>query len=298
MGIKFHCPNGHRMHVKAFLAGKRGHCPMCGSVVEIPFQSEPERAGGQAAITADGAVDESTDTLVFDVPYLSAAPVSSPGDWSFPPDSAPGEGAEHHVPQAANPQTAPASAKHGDTAGAHPGSQAYAHSPAVWYVRVASGEQFGPLRDEVIRQWIAEGRVAAKMLVWREGWADWQHVDKVFSVKTGVLAPQPDSATKMLSSNDLTEALTGNRAAITAAAAAADSKAAEAATIAGRTPEKRKWTDKEVTTLASLVLLALVIILGTIMLFMLFGQAKQPDEKSTSNVPRARSTVAGSFGDA
>jgi len=39
MGIRFCCPNGHKLHVKAFLAGKRGICPECGAKVEIPEES-------------------------------------------------------------------------------------------------------------------------------------------------------------------------------------------------------------------------------------------------------------------
>ena len=41
MGIKFHCPNGHRLNVKAFLAGKKGVCPKCGAKMRIPTASEP-----------------------------------------------------------------------------------------------------------------------------------------------------------------------------------------------------------------------------------------------------------------
>ena len=36
MGIRFSCPNGHKLHVKNFLAGKRGVCPECGVTVDIP----------------------------------------------------------------------------------------------------------------------------------------------------------------------------------------------------------------------------------------------------------------------
>src|SRR5947207_1658814 len=36
MGIKFRCPNGHKLNVKSFLAGKRGICPHCGVGVDIP----------------------------------------------------------------------------------------------------------------------------------------------------------------------------------------------------------------------------------------------------------------------
>jgi hypothetical protein len=41
MGIRFFCPNGHRLHVKTFLAGKRGICPDCGMGVDIPLTSDP-----------------------------------------------------------------------------------------------------------------------------------------------------------------------------------------------------------------------------------------------------------------
>ena len=39
MGIRFFCPNGHRLHVKSFLAGKRGYCPKCGTKLLIPDSS-------------------------------------------------------------------------------------------------------------------------------------------------------------------------------------------------------------------------------------------------------------------
>ena len=39
MGIKFRCPNGHKLHVKSFLAGKKGVCPKCGTKVDVPLVS-------------------------------------------------------------------------------------------------------------------------------------------------------------------------------------------------------------------------------------------------------------------
>lgn len=36
MGIRFLCPNGHKLNVKTFLAGKRGVCPRCGAKFDIP----------------------------------------------------------------------------------------------------------------------------------------------------------------------------------------------------------------------------------------------------------------------
>jgi DNA-directed RNA polymerase subunit RPC12/RpoP len=51
MGIRFYCPNGHKLNVKAFQAGRKGICPYCGSKIQIPEQStrksgkESQRAG-------------------------------------------------------------------------------------------------------------------------------------------------------------------------------------------------------------------------------------------------------------
>jgi hypothetical protein len=36
MGIRLQCPQGHKVHVKSFLAGKRGICPQCGAKFDIP----------------------------------------------------------------------------------------------------------------------------------------------------------------------------------------------------------------------------------------------------------------------
>lgn len=39
MGIRFLCPNGHKLNVKTFLAGRRGICPYCGAKFQIPMES-------------------------------------------------------------------------------------------------------------------------------------------------------------------------------------------------------------------------------------------------------------------
>ncbi len=50
----------------------------------------------------------------------------------------------------------------------------------IWYVRPASGGQFGPAPGELMKTWLSEGRVSADSLVWREGWRDWQEAAQVF----------------------------------------------------------------------------------------------------------------------
>lgn len=44
MGIRFLCPNGHKLNVKAELAGKRGSCPECGAKLVIPAATAPTQA--------------------------------------------------------------------------------------------------------------------------------------------------------------------------------------------------------------------------------------------------------------
>ena len=62
MGIRFFCPNGHKLNVKSFLAGQTGICPYCGIKVEIPTQSTrtPSHKEGEghdlaATLAAGGA---------------------------------------------------------------------------------------------------------------------------------------------------------------------------------------------------------------------------------------------------
>jgi DNA-directed RNA polymerase subunit RPC12/RpoP len=50
MGIRFSCPNGHKLNVKAHLAGKRAICPHCGSRVVVP--DPPVQPEIQAAATS------------------------------------------------------------------------------------------------------------------------------------------------------------------------------------------------------------------------------------------------------
>src|SRR5262245_28284933 len=160
MGIKFHCPQGHKLNVKAFLAGKRGVCPKCGTKVRIPLVSEPE--------LADSEVEE-TDATESPVKSNGSGKVSAPAVAVAP----------------AAQQTA-----HGTDGEHDPITEAPA---AIWYVRPPTGGQYGPARGDVMRQWISEGRVSSDSLVWREGWTDWQNAGKLFPTlqTAGAATQQP-----------------------------------------------------------------------------------------------------------
>jgi len=77
MGVRFECPNGHKLNVKAFLAGKRGICPHCDSKFIIPLTS-----GGQAT-----AVESEPEPIAeASTPPAESAPVAaSPVVPSIPP---------------------------------------------------------------------------------------------------------------------------------------------------------------------------------------------------------------------
>lgn len=231
MGIRFYCPNGHKLHVKAFQAGLRGICPYCGTPVDIPLQStrpssKEERLARkrQAAGSRNGGQPV---PILQKGPRERTAPRKEDQSVSGPTGSASGSGgasttANTPLPQAAAQEAtiargtgsaaessgqAPAReanlARPSDTsasAGAQPAAPPLVtrtthnlsvldEAPnAVWYVRPSAGGQYGPATADVLRTWLAEGRIAHDTLVWREGWRDWREAGEVFPQ----LAPSPD----------------------------------------------------------------------------------------------------------
>lgn len=168
MGIRFYCPNGHKMNVKDFQAGQKGLCPTCGVKLQIPWQStrrsskerkaNPQGGGSVPPSVPPGPVATVATVPASPQPIVTAVttPVAAAAADSQPP-----------VPPAVASQGAAADAltEAGDM---------------VWYVRPPSGGQFGPAAAETMRAWLAEGRVSADALVWREGWRDWREASGVF----------------------------------------------------------------------------------------------------------------------
>lgn len=204
MGIRFFCPNGHKLNVKAHLAGKRGLCPTCAAKVRIPFAStrppgkkRRRRETAQAAsLEARAGSEASGDIAAWleEDEDLSSAIQSRRSSSSREPSTAPHPQKEKQdkkekqgdlpaplfedidlaaleamgVPESPPPAQPIAGAT-------------FATSEAVWYVRPPGGGQFGPASSEVIITWIREGRVPAESLVWREGWRDWQKAAEAFA---------------------------------------------------------------------------------------------------------------------
>jgi hypothetical protein len=159
MGIKFHCPNGHKLNVKSFLAGKKGVCPKCGTKVRIPLTSEAGLANGDGDEAEGGdagsvMIPDGNGRLAAAIAAASSSGAAAAGVASppLPPVAA--------VPAAHDP---------------------IAEAPsAIWYVRPPSGGQYGPARGDVMRSWLTEGRVSSDSFVWRDGWTDWRIAGQLF----------------------------------------------------------------------------------------------------------------------
>jgi len=68
MGVRFECPQGHQLHVKAHLAGKRGICPACGARFVVPSFS-----GGRVAEAAEAPVETPAGNHAEDAWYVRPA---------------------------------------------------------------------------------------------------------------------------------------------------------------------------------------------------------------------------------
>ncbi len=209
MGIRFFCPNGHKLHVKSFQAGHRGICPYCGATIDIPFTSTRGTSKSAGADKTPRSTspnpEEGTINLNAIAPSSSASPSTSasptessfvsPGmdqeiELSAPLDRAvsiphlsagtasAGAGLLGNTPSPSS--TAPYS---GNNTSAPVSSlpDPFAEAPtAVWYVRPVSGGQYGPASGDIMKSWLNEGRVAKDSFVWREGWTDWKEAQNVF----------------------------------------------------------------------------------------------------------------------
>jgi hypothetical protein len=85
MGIRFSCPNGHKLNVKETLAGRRGICPACGAKFVIPSAGDagpvtgPLAGGASASAQSAAARAAAAPSIVIalaDAPPASAPPIA------------------------------------------------------------------------------------------------------------------------------------------------------------------------------------------------------------------------------
>src|SRR3972149_2628167 len=216
MGIRFYCPNGHKLNVKEFQAGRRGICPYCGAKFPIPTRStrisSKEENAALRALAAASSPDanyapQNHEDNLFDAIQVSQDPAASviipteassldsghsTAEASPQSNNIPSRQAGPDVPvdhpitavpaeTVSNASTATASTSVPQASA--PARQTDAFTAAgnvVWYMRPPSGGQFGPALAPIMRRWLAEGRITHDTLVWREGWRDWQLAAAVF----------------------------------------------------------------------------------------------------------------------
>jgi hypothetical protein len=176
MGIRFECVHcGHILHVKDYLAGKRGICPHCQGKIDIPHgstvQAGPDE-GGPVAVELRNVVDDQPTREM------------GPGSIADPRMTAGMTGSPHAITNAAPAFTPPNVALPQQPVGATGqalGDPASDAALSQWYVLPpGSMTKYGPAQGDLIRSWVDEGRVAADALVWREGWPQWRPAATVF----------------------------------------------------------------------------------------------------------------------
>jgi predicted RNA-binding Zn-ribbon protein involved in translation (DUF1610 family) len=161
MGIRFFCPNGHKLNVKEHLAGKAGFCPECGARLIIPLQSTRK---------SSKELDEPKEPQE-NIPNVDTVPGSS----AIPSQPKPSE--TNSATAATTPRTTPAPISTPNEI-TNPILQ---DQTVVWYVQVLGGERYGPVNGQTIHSWIQERRIEPSMLVWREGWTNWLEAKNVFT---------------------------------------------------------------------------------------------------------------------
>ncbi len=88
MGIRFACPNGHKLHVKAFLAGKRGICPHCGVHFRVPSAEGPESESSSEVLSMTDVQPPPTSPVGAAIPSPQTPPRASAAADVFPQDPA------------------------------------------------------------------------------------------------------------------------------------------------------------------------------------------------------------------
>jgi len=163
MGIRFFCPNGHKLNVKEHLAGKAGFCPECGVRLVIPYQSTRKSS-------RELNREQTDNNAPFGMPSLDMTPSAFFSPETQQPISQP---LPSPVPISAGPPIA---------------NPIFNDTSVRWYIQVpndpqhgpAAGQQYGPATGQVVQTWIQERRIGPTMLVWREGWDQWLEAKNVF----------------------------------------------------------------------------------------------------------------------
>lgn len=188
MGIRFYCPNGHKLNVKSELAGKVGICPKCQARMTIPtasvrepsgkkaFEETPSKTSGENGERPSDAEEnvEAAQSAQSETAAQNTAVDEPLGKFLLDGDRA--EAALGDVLRRA----VDGSAQPGRGASRFDDVEPLRDPRLVWYVRSRDNQQYGPATGDVMAAWINERRIGPQTLVWREDWPAWQEAGRVF----------------------------------------------------------------------------------------------------------------------
>ncbi len=279
MGIKFLCPNGHKLNVKSFLAGKRAICPRCGA---------SGRARGEHARSRRRDVDEHVGWRrnVIDRRIARrgrSRRVSTPRPPTRPPTLHPAR------PRSVRPCSRLSVAAPRPAPVVDPIAEA---PTAVWYVRPASGGQYGPASGDIMRAWLKDGRVGASSLVWRSDWPEWRSASATFPQMSGLAPAGPPIAQPPLPANGASP-ISVSAAVSSPGVVASPPTAASSPAIAPLAQAAlRRRRKHDVRLIASGILVVVSIILIIVLMLVWRSQNASP-----ANPPDEATTAAGPVGD-
>lgn len=270
MGIRFRCPQGHKIHVKTFLAGKRGICPTCGARVMIPTESTESKSSTDNDDDAGDDMQTGEPAQAIAVSSLSnesnAEADSSQLDIYSSAHGSAGSGAKPFQMPGLIVEQAPSGAAIAQSAVA--GADPIREAPnAQWYVRHSNGQQYGPAPASMFTRWMSEGRVPADALLWREGWPDWLVALDVFP-QLGVAGAAAAMSSPVAQSNS---------------ANPLDFGANEG--TANLIVQSRRKDNSQSIMIISIVMLLLIGVLGAVFAFVMMDQNK-------ANTPPAATKAA------
>lgn len=233
MGIRFHCHMcNHALHVKDFLAGKRGKCPNCNGSFRIP-------QGGDGYSLSIDELAKSDSAIVRAVRPKNPSPPSAAKPTTTEPKASPASpspAVDANQPNTDKETEAKKATTKSDSAsrerskkpsadgkldkssksvaqpsavapnrsapvshGALPASIASLHN-VQWYVRPPSGGQFGPAATSLLATWIDENRITADSYLWREGMEQWQLASELLPEVFPTTAPSSPAPTPPVAS--------------------------------------------------------------------------------------------------
>jgi len=262
------------LHVKDFQAGKRGRCPKCQGSFRVPAKdADFSLAVEESAALAMPAKLTPKPTTKARAKPAAASQAPAKVDLS--------KTGQH----AAAPQTATGKTATGISTDTKPLASPPANEPvampasllplldARWFVRPPGGNQYGPATTQMLLDWIAEKRVTADALLWRDGLDTWFSARELIpepfggesnaSTKSPQDIPPPAVARPTTSSQKPVDAIAVpnvSASSISASSVSATSKAAIA--MKKKKQLKQQWMVLGLlATMALCLVIALIVIL-------------------------------------